>query len=112
MAVSNPSGATDQDIYLKALAASGSVDRIDYGHYVARVKYAPLARPDRKGRPVLVRPDWPIRVKTGEGTPDPAARGPGLPFRRLLASPFRDNLLANRSVDLGDSTDEQTGGGE
>jgi hypothetical protein len=73
-AVSNPSGAVDQDVYLKALLASGSVDRIDYGHYVARVKYAPLARPDRKGRPVLVRPDWPIRVKNGQGAPDPDAQ--------------------------------------
>src|SRR5215471_11209475 len=41
-AASNQSGFTDQDIYLKALVAAGSVDVIAYGSYVARVKYAPL----------------------------------------------------------------------
>jgi len=40
---SNPSGQADQDVYLKALMAAGSVDHIEYGTYVARVKTAPLA---------------------------------------------------------------------
>jgi hypothetical protein len=39
---SNPSGQADQDVYLKALVAAGSVDHIEYGTYVARVKTAPL----------------------------------------------------------------------
>ncbi len=34
-AASNPSGAEDQDVYLKALLESGSVDRIEFGHYVS-----------------------------------------------------------------------------
>ena len=42
-AVSNPSGQADQDIYLKALLATGSVDHIEYGTYVSRVKTAPMA---------------------------------------------------------------------
>jgi hypothetical protein len=29
---SNPSGHTDQDVYLKALVATGSVDHIEYGN--------------------------------------------------------------------------------
>lgn len=63
-AASNPSGFTDQDIYLKALTASGSVDHIEYGTYVARVKYAPLATraPSRTGGPEVVHPQWPIMV--------------------------------------------------
>lgn len=64
-ATSNPSGAEDQDVYLKALLESGSVDRIEFGHYVSRVKYAPLARPDRRGRPILVTPEWPVKVQRG-----------------------------------------------
>ena len=42
-AVTNPSGHADQDVYLKALLASGSVDHIEYGHYVSRVRQAVLA---------------------------------------------------------------------
>ena len=43
---SNPSGQADQDVYLKALMAAGSVDHIEYGTYVARVKMAPLTTKD------------------------------------------------------------------
>jgi hypothetical protein len=68
-ATTNPSGATDQDVYLKALRASGSVDHIEYGHYVARVKYAPLATKDARGRPQIVRPRWPIGILAGDGAP-------------------------------------------
>lgn len=32
----NPSGHADQDVYLKALVAAGSVDLIEYGTDVAR----------------------------------------------------------------------------
>lgn len=42
----NPSAHADQDVYLKALRASGSVDRIEFGNYVARVKRSLLARSD------------------------------------------------------------------
>jgi hypothetical protein len=74
-AASNPSGYKDQDIYLKALAASGSVDHIEYGTYVARVKQAPLAvkAPSRSRRPQVVHPQWPIMVQDGQGNPIPDA---------------------------------------
>jgi hypothetical protein len=49
--------ATDQDVYLKALLAAGSVDHIEYGTYVARVKTAPLAVKGPQGRPGLVSPN-------------------------------------------------------
>ncbi|MFD5110649.1 PIN domain-containing protein [Streptomyces cinereoruber] len=64
-AATNPSAQRDQDIYLKALVAANSVDHIEYGKYVYRVKYAPLATRDRKGRPQLVAPTWPIMVQDG-----------------------------------------------
>jgi len=39
--VSNPSGQADQDVYLKALVAAGSVDHIEYGTYVAVSRWRP-----------------------------------------------------------------------
>jgi hypothetical protein len=64
---SNPSGQADQDVYLKALLAAKSVDLIEYGTYVARVKTAPLAVKDRDGRPELVTPSWPVVIQDGQG---------------------------------------------
>jgi hypothetical protein len=66
---SNPSGQADQDVYLKALMAAGSVDHIEYGTYVARVKMAPLATKDSHGRPQLVSPAWPVMIQDGGGAP-------------------------------------------
>src|SRR4051812_42186575 len=39
----NPGGQVDQDVYLKALLASGSVDHIEYGKYVTGLRNRPLA---------------------------------------------------------------------
>lgn len=64
----NPSGHADQDVYLKALLAAGSVDHIEYGTYVARVKTAPLAVKDPHGRPKLVTPTWPVMIQDGRGS--------------------------------------------
>jgi uncharacterized LabA/DUF88 family protein len=69
---SNPSGQADQDVYLKALRAVNSVDHIEYGSYVARVKTAPLAVKDRNGRPQLVVPSWPVMIQDGLGEVDNA----------------------------------------
>ncbi len=68
-AASNPSGHADQDVYLKALAASGSADLIEHGYYVSRVKRAPLATEDSKGRPVLSTPGWPVKIRDASETP-------------------------------------------
>ncbi len=66
---SDPSGQADKDVYLKALMAAGSVDHIEYGTYVARVKMAPLATKDPHGRPQLVSPAWPVMIQDGGGAP-------------------------------------------
>jgi hypothetical protein len=68
-AAGNPSGHADQDVYLKALVAAGSVDHIEYGSYVSRVRNAPLAVKDANDRPVLVGPNWPVMVQDGHGAP-------------------------------------------
>jgi hypothetical protein len=67
----NLSGFVDQDVYLKALRAGRIVDQIELGHYVARVKQAPLAvrSPGPSRVPRLVRPQWPITVQDSGGTP-------------------------------------------
>lgn len=71
---SNPDGANEQDIYLKALSAGNVVDLIEYGHYVARVKTAPLATENKSGKPVLATARWPIKVQDRDATPVPDAR--------------------------------------
>jgi uncharacterized LabA/DUF88 family protein len=72
-AASNPSGARDQETYLHALRAAGSVDLIEYGTYVSHVRTAPLATRDEQGRPQVVRPEWPVMVQDGHGEPVPGA---------------------------------------
>jgi hypothetical protein len=67
----NPSGNADQEVYLRALADTNSVDLIEYGNYVARVKHAPLATRGPGGMPVVTRPEWPIKVQY----PTPIANG-------------------------------------
>ena len=66
-------GPRDQDVYLRALTASGSVDEVAMGNYVARVATAPWATPNKRGRPVLSRPMWPMMIKDGAGADAPDA---------------------------------------
>jgi uncharacterized LabA/DUF88 family protein len=60
-------GYRRQETYLRALARSGSVDHIEYGKFFDKVKTRPLATKDRKGRPVLVRPRFPVLIQSGDG---------------------------------------------
>jgi hypothetical protein len=73
-ATENPSGYADQDVYLKALLAARSVDHIEFGYYVARVKSAPLAIREPNCRPRLVHPDWPVVIQDGTGAAVSEAR--------------------------------------
>jgi hypothetical protein len=70
-AATNQSGYQDQDIYLRALRAADSVDLIEYGTYVSRVKQAPLAvkASSQSRRPEVVHPQWPVMVQDGAGRP-------------------------------------------
>ncbi len=71
---SNPGGARDQEIYLRALRAAKAVDVFAMGHYVSRVAYAPLAVKDRRGRPVLATSGWPVNVLNAQSEPVPDAQ--------------------------------------
>lgn len=71
---SNAEGQREQDIYLRALKYTKSVTRIAYGTYVERIATAPLAKRNSKGKPELVKADWPIMVQTLDGIDVPDAR--------------------------------------
>jgi hypothetical protein len=66
-AATNPSAHADQDVYLKALVATGSVDWIEYGNYVSRTKSALLAVEGPKRQPKIVTSDWPVMVQDAGG---------------------------------------------
>jgi hypothetical protein len=73
--VTNPSAHFDQDIYLKALVGNGSVDHIEYGNYVARVKTGLLATEDpATRRPIVATSRWPVMVQDGTSKAVPDAR--------------------------------------
>lgn len=70
--VDNPGGHRDQDRYIKALTASGSVDHIELGRYISRIKKAPLAIEDptrTDGHPLLWSAQWPLMVRDRDGAP-------------------------------------------
>lgn len=74
-AVTNPSAHVDQDVYLKALLATGSVDWIEYGNYVARTKAALVALDDpQTRRPVIQTSGWPLMIQDSSGADVPGAR--------------------------------------
>lgn len=71
----NPTGHREQDVYLKALLATNSVDHIEYGKYVTGVRQRPLAvKSSVNGDlPRIVTSDWPVMVQSTLGTPVPDA---------------------------------------
>lgn len=62
-----PSSQRDQDTYLRALVASGTVDHMEFGNYVERTAVSPLATQSKKGKPVITVADWPIMVRDSSG---------------------------------------------
>ncbi|MEJ3743296.1 NYN domain-containing protein [Actinomycetes bacterium KLBMP 9797] len=70
----NVTSAQDQDVYLRALRAANAVDVIELGTYVSRVATAPLAVRDRRGRPIICAPSWPIMVQDGDAQAISGAR--------------------------------------
>ena len=74
-AATNPSAHADQDVYLKALVATSSVDWIEYGNYVARTRRSLLAVEDPKTRkPKVVTSHWPVMIQDSAGSDVPDAR--------------------------------------
>ncbi|HZN70500.1 MAG TPA: NYN domain-containing protein [Micromonosporaceae bacterium] len=71
---SNPSGARDQNVYLRALKAAGSADEIEKGRYISKVISRPLAVRGPTGSPVLTRAAWPVTVQDPHDQPVAGAR--------------------------------------
>lgn len=63
----NPDGRREQDTYVRALRSHGSIDVLEEGTYVSRVKTAPLATRGQRGRPTIARSAWPVMVKDSTG---------------------------------------------
>ncbi|MCK9894943.1 NYN domain-containing protein [Frankia sp. AgB32] len=66
---SNPSGAKDQEIYLRALRAANSVDEITKGRYITKLVRAPLAVAGPGGQADVARSAWPVMVQDSAGQP-------------------------------------------
>jgi uncharacterized LabA/DUF88 family protein len=65
--IDDPSTPRDQNVYLRALRASGSVNHVEFGNFVRRVKATPLATWTAKGKPEVVRSRWPVMVQDDAG---------------------------------------------
>lgn len=72
--IDDPSSPLDQDRYLRALELSKTVDCIEYGNFVARVRTSALAIAGRKGKPKIVHSSWPVMVKDAADIDVPNAR--------------------------------------
>lgn len=80
-----PSASVDQNIYLEALVASGSVDVIEEGRYVAWATEAPLvSSPNRQASPIVLK-------STGRERWDKS-----LPLRRATDRHSGDDLILAR----------------
>ena len=69
----NPGGRRRQDTYIRALKQSGAIDHVEFGHYVHRVKKAPLATEGAKRKPIIQTAQWPVMVKNASGQDTPGA---------------------------------------
>jgi hypothetical protein len=65
----SPDGHKRQDDYLRALSKSGSIDHVEYGSFLEKVKVRPIAKLDKKRRPVLVTARHPVFVQDATGEP-------------------------------------------
>jgi len=66
--LANPDAPLRQQTFINALRASGSVDWVEYGLFVDKVKTRPLALANKKGKPILVHPAKPVLVKRTDET--------------------------------------------
>lgn len=66
---SNPSGRQKQDLYVKALRASQSIDELEEGKFKPRITKSPLAIRGSQGKPEVVKSRWPVVVQDSQGNP-------------------------------------------
>ncbi len=59
----NPEGRRDQDRYVAALRAHGSIDALIEGRFISRVRKSPLAIAGSDGKPVVTTSRWPVKIR-------------------------------------------------
>ena len=69
----NAQGRRNQDRYISALRQHGSLDVLEKGKFVSRLKTAPLATKGPGGKPVLTTSAWPVMVRDALGNDVPDA---------------------------------------
>ena len=70
----NRDGRRRQSAYIGALRAHGSIDHLEEGRFVARIRRGLLATDDGKGRPMVFSSSWPVMVRDEQDRPVPNAR--------------------------------------
>lgn len=70
----SPQGWKRQTRYVAALRQNGSIDHLEKGRFVARVRRGLLATADASGRPVITESAWPVMVQDRQGQPVHGAR--------------------------------------
>ena len=59
----NPEGRRDQDRYVAALRAHGSIDALIEGRFISQVRKSPLAIEGSDGKPVVTTSRWPVMIR-------------------------------------------------
>ena len=59
----NAGGRRDQDRYIAALLAHGSIDDLIEGRFISQVKKSPLAIAGSDGKPVVTTSQWPVKIR-------------------------------------------------
>jgi hypothetical protein len=67
--VDDPDAPRRQKTFINALRSAGSVDTVEYGLFIEKVKTRPLATKSRRGRPKLVTSQVPVFVKDARNRP-------------------------------------------
>lgn len=63
-----------QDAYVRGLKQNQSVDHVELGKFVERVKISPLATKGKRGQAIRTTSSWPIMVRDNAGVDVPDAR--------------------------------------
>ena len=69
----NPGQVGRQQNFIAAMRAHGSIDHLENGRFIEKVKTRPLARRKKNGKPELVTADYPVLVKDAANINVPGA---------------------------------------
>ena len=70
----NREGRMRQDAYIRALREHGSIDHLERGRFMARVRSGLLATRGPHGRPIITSAQWPVLVRDADNRHIPDAQ--------------------------------------